>query len=142
MVEGNYCYRSIEFCRFYVYSADWLTLSPFATTDYRPPRSRTLPPARPSKSAVDQLSRVADAVIAGALLALTLLLMVFVAIAIRLDSPGPILEEAACIGRRGRRFRMLQFRTTMYTPDRRTSINRPELPAVGAFLRYSRIDSL
>ena len=54
-------------------------------------RRRTLSP-RPSNSAALSVGRVADAVIAGLSLAVTLPLMIIVAIAIRLDSPGPVFE--------------------------------------------------
>jgi len=87
------------------------------------------------------MSRIADAVVAVLLLTFALPLMIIVAIAIKWDSPGPIFERETCIGRRGRRFRMLQFRTTAYAPDRPIS-GRPELTPVGAVLRYTRIDTL
>ena len=52
-----------------------------------------------------------------------------------------MIEVAACIGRRARRFRPLQFRTTVYAPDQPIS-PRPELTRVGALLRYTWIESL
>jgi lipopolysaccharide/colanic/teichoic acid biosynthesis glycosyltransferase len=97
--------------------------------------------ATPPNNAADQLSRAANALIAAVSLAFTLPLVIIVCIAIRLESPGPVFEGEPCIGRRGRRFRMLEFRTTVYAPDQRTA-SRPELTSVGSFLRYSRIDSL
>jgi len=87
------------------------------------------------------MNRVADALTAGLLLAFALPLIIIAALAIRMDSPGPVIEGEGCIGRRGRRFRMLQFRTTVYAPDQPTS-PRPELTRVGALLRYTRIESL
>ena len=89
------------------------------------------------------MNRVVDAMIPGVLLALTLPLIVVVAIAIRMDSPGPVFDAELCIGRSGRRFRMLQFRTTVYaTSQPKPAWRRPQLTTVGAFLRYTRIDSL
>lgn len=106
-------------------------------------RSRTLSPIRGSKSADDRMSRVADAVIAGVLLALTLPLMIAIATAIRCDSAGPVFERQPCVGRRGRRFNMLQFRTTLIdNNEQRPDWRRPRLTRVGGFLRYSRIESL
>jgi len=91
------------------------------------------------------MSRLADAVIAGVLLAFTAPLMIIVAVAIRLDTPGAVLEDETCMGRGGRRFRILQFRTTTVrrpTDPRLGWALKPEVTRVGAFLRYTRIDSL
>lgn len=102
-----------------------------------------MPPFRPSKSATNQISRLADAVIAGVLLAFTLPLMIIVAVAIRLDSPGPVFARESCIGRRGRRFQMLHFRTTVHEhAELRPGWAKPEVTRVGGFLRYARIDGL
>jgi lipopolysaccharide/colanic/teichoic acid biosynthesis glycosyltransferase len=101
-----------------------------------------LSPTRRCRGATNQMSRLADAVIAGVLLAFTLPLMIIIAIAIRWDSPGPVFERELCVGRRGR-FQMLQFRTTVHARDDapRTWGAQP-LTRVGAFLRYTRIESL
>ena len=89
------------------------------------------------------MSRLADLVIAFAVLAFTLPLMILVAIAIRLDSPGPIFESDTCIGRRGRRFQMLRFRTTVPSTDNlRPAWTQPEDISIGVFLRSTRIDRL
>ena len=101
-----------------------------------------MPPFPPSKSDEDQISRVADVVIAGILLALTLPLIIIVAVAIRMNSPGPVLERKPCIGRRGRRFHLLQFRTTVHRDERRPGWAKPEVTRVGGFLRHTRIDGL
>ena len=103
-----------------------------------------MPPFRLSKSANDQIGRLADAVIAGVLLAFTVPLVIFVAVAIRLESPGPAFEREPCIGRGGRRFQMVQFRTTTHEPIEPRSgwAAKPQVTHVGAFLRYTRIDSL
>jgi lipopolysaccharide/colanic/teichoic acid biosynthesis glycosyltransferase len=102
-----------------------------------------LSPTRRSKSADDQMSRVADAVIAGMLLALTLPLMIAIAIAIRWDSAGPVFEREPCVGCRGRHVNMLQFRTTLIQDDEQhPGWGRSQLTRVGRFLRYSRIESL
>ncbi|MBV9586761.1 MAG: sugar transferase [Alphaproteobacteria bacterium] len=88
------------------------------------------------------MSRVADAVIAGVLLAFTLPLMILLAVAIRFDSPGPVFERELCVGRGGR-FQMLQFRTSVHSPEGlRPTWARRRLTRVGAFLQYTRIDSL
>lgn len=76
-----------------------------------------------------------EIVLAGVLLAFTLPLLLCVALAIKWEGPGPILEKQACIGRGGRRFQMLRFRTTesgqRWIPTR-----------MGEFLRYTRMEDL
>jgi len=47
------------------------------------------------------MSRATEASIAGVLLIFTLPLIIIIAIAIRLDSPGPVFEQETCIGRGG-----------------------------------------
>ncbi len=97
---------------------------------------------RPYDSASDQMKRLIDRVIAGALLALAASLMVLVALAIRLESPGPILVRESCIGLRGRRFQMPKFRTVRYDLDRNLPLwNRKSTP-LGEILRFTRIEAL
>jgi len=89
------------------------------------------------------MSRLADAAIAGMLLGLTFPLMIIVAVAIRVDSPGAVFEREPRIGRAGRRFHVLRFRMTGRSAAPRPGwAVKPELTRVGAFLRYTRIDSL
>ena len=67
---------------------------------------------------LDQMRRSADLIIAGVLLVTALPLMLFVALAIKWESPGPIFERQACISRGGHRFQMLKFRTMVPDPER------------------------
>lgn len=70
----------------------------------------SLPPHRPSRAALI-VKRTADLVVASvALLALAPLLLLIVA-RIRLDSAGPAVYRSECVGRHGRVFAMLKFRT-------------------------------
>jgi len=93
-------------------------------------------------AALDPLRRLADLVIAGVLLAMTWPLLLFVALAIKLEGPGPIFDRRVCIGRGGRRFQMLKFRTMMPDPEHTTPIWARKPTQIGEFLRYSRIESL
>ena len=69
--------------------------------------------------------------------------MIIMDIAIRSGSPGPVFGREACIGRRGWRFQMLQFRKTVaHEPDKPVWAAKPELTRLGAFLRYTRVDGL
>jgi lipopolysaccharide/colanic/teichoic acid biosynthesis glycosyltransferase len=101
-------------------------------------------PARcgPAQGTSNKMRRLGDLVIACLILAITLPLMIFVALAIKRDSPGPILDRQTCIGRGGRRFQMLKFRTTIYDPDHATPAWAQKTTRVGQFLRQTRIDAL
>lgn len=87
------------------------------------------------------MRRLADIVIAGVVLLLTLPLMVGVALAIRLDSPGPVFEREPRLNR-GRRFTLLTFRTTTYDPEGLTPKWLRNTTPIGRLLRYTRIDLL
>src|SRR5437879_4582797 len=87
------------------------------------------------------MKRIGDVVIACALIAFTLPLMMMVALAIKLDSPGPVFSRHNRLGVRGRQIRALKFRTTARTPQR-TRRQNAQLTRVGWFLHYTRIDDL
>jgi lipopolysaccharide/colanic/teichoic acid biosynthesis glycosyltransferase len=93
-------------------------------------------------SAADQMRRLIDVVVAGALLALAAPLMLLVALTIRAESPGPVLVRGSCIGVRGRRFQMLKFRTVRHDPDRSAPLWSRKPTPLGAVLRLTRIDAL
>jgi lipopolysaccharide/colanic/teichoic acid biosynthesis glycosyltransferase len=90
----------------------------------------------------DQIGRLADMAIAGALLAVTSTLMLIVALAIKWESPGPILHRQTCIGRGGRRFQMLKFRTVVHDREHMKPMWARNTTQVGQFLRLTRIDAL
>jgi lipopolysaccharide/colanic/teichoic acid biosynthesis glycosyltransferase len=81
-------------------------------------------------------------VIACVLLAITSALMIIVALAIKLQSAGPVLERRECIGRGGRHFQRLRFRTTTHDPRHATPAWARQTTQVGLFLRHARIDDL
>jgi putative colanic acid biosynthesis UDP-glucose lipid carrier transferase len=89
-----------------------------------------------------QMRRLADLVVACVVLAATLPLALLVALAIKCEGPGPILERQTCIGRGGRRFEMLKFRTTVADRDHNVPIWTRKTTQVGHFLRSTRIESL
>jgi lipopolysaccharide/colanic/teichoic acid biosynthesis glycosyltransferase len=92
--------------------------------------------------ALDQVRRLFDVVIALPLLTFTAPLMVFAALAIKIETPGPILVKEACIGLGGRRFRMLRFRTVVHDPDGTVPNWARKATPVGEFLRYTRIEAI
>ncbi len=63
------------------------------------------------------VKRVFDISISAMTLILTLPLLGLIALAIRLDSPGPILYRQERVGENGRLFKMLKFRTMIINAD-------------------------
>ena len=64
---------------------------------------------------------------------------------IRLDSSGPALFRQERIGRRGRKFVCLKFRTMQYAPDAgfaQATREDPRITRVGRFLRKTNLDEL
>ena len=86
------------------------------------------------------VARIGDFLIAVVFISLTLPLMVIVAIAIKLDSPGPTLSKQEQLGSQGNHFQMLNFRTESHVPQGWNE--PPQLTRIGAFLYWTRIDSL
>ena len=72
--------------------------------------------------------------------------MAFIAVWIKLDSPGPVLYRQERITRYGKRFLIHKFRTMVANADRRgTSVtveNDSRITKVGSKLRRLRIDEL
>ena len=91
---------------------------------------------------IDRPSRLGDLALASMLLVLTLPLMLFVGLAIRYDSPGPVLVRHAAVGRDGRRFDVLRFRTAEYEPNERAAARTQKATQLGQFLRETGIEAL
>src|SRR3981081_3958361 len=73
--------------------------------------------ARSGRRRSRQMKRLGDIVIACLLLAITSPLMLIVALAIKLEGGGPVLDRQRCIGCSGRRFELLKFRTFAQGPE-------------------------
>lgn len=89
--------------------------------------------------------RVFDIVFSVAAIVVAFPLMLLIAIAIKLTSPGPVLFTQERVGIQGTRFKMLKFRS-MYVNDRcdthHTSVGDPRITPVGTFLRKTSLDEL
>ncbi len=88
-----------------------------------------------------------DIVVALLMLASHAPLLLLVAIAIKLDSPGPVLFRQRRIGLHGRPFELLKFRTMHDRPSdrgrlRQTCPHDPRVTRVGALLRHTSFDEL
>jgi O-antigen biosynthesis protein WbqP len=90
--------------------------------------------------------RLADVVVAAALLAVLAIPLLVVALLIRRDSPGPALFRQRRIGRGSSEFTILKFRTmTVGTPDLASDLMGPgssRVTALGRMLRRTSIDEL
>lgn len=93
------------------------------------------------------LSRLGGFSLALALALLTAPLMLIVALAIRLSSPGPVFYVQERVGLRGRRFRLYKFRSMRADAEQKTgavwaAADDPRITPVGRWLRRFRIDEL
>jgi exopolysaccharide biosynthesis polyprenyl glycosylphosphotransferase len=102
------------------------------------------------------LKRTFDIVVAGVALVVLLPLMAAIAIAIKLSSRGSVVFRQTRIGRNGRDFQMLKFRTMVIGADERKHelleyneasplfkiANDPRTTPLGRFLRRQSLDEL
>lgn len=89
--------------------------------------------------------RLFDLIAAGLGLALLALPGLLVALAIQLDSPGPVFFRQERVGRGGRLFRIHKFRTMRVDAERQGQLTvgaDARITRVGAFLRAHRLDEL
>ena len=101
--------------------------------------------------ATGRAKRVFDLVLAGAGLLLTLPLFPLIALAIKLESPGPVFFKQLRVGKalpnRVELFNMIKFRTMMNDAERLSGATwarkkDPRITRVGNFLRKTRLDEL
>ena len=93
------------------------------------------------------IKRGLDILLGSAVLAATAPLMLLIAIAIKLDTPGPAIFSQERVGFRGRRFMVHKFRSMRMDAERHTGPmwakeNDDRVTRIGAFLRKCRLDEL
>ena len=103
------------------------------------------------------IKRILDIVLSAIALLVLSPILIAIAIAVRLDSPGPIIYKARRVGRKGRTFHCMKFRTMVVNADalkaslqsqnERDGIlfkmtNDPRITRVGRFLRKYSLDEL
>jgi len=98
-------------------------------------------------SGFDRVQRVIDLTIACAAAVVVAPLMALIAIAIRLDSRGPALLRQTRVGRHGRDFELLKFRTMVVGAHTMgdgwlVAERDPRITRVGHFLRRWSLDEL
>lgn len=90
--------------------------------------------------------RVLSVVIALVGLVLSLPLLPLIMLIIRLDSPGPILYRQRRVGKGGRTFDVIKFRTMRQDAEKSgpqwAGANDPRVTRIGRFLRSSRLDEI
>ncbi|NYG32334.1 sugar transferase [Sphaerotilus montanus] len=90
--------------------------------------------------------RLFDLLLSSLGLAVLALPLALVALAIKLDSPGPVFYRQVRVGLRGREFRIHKFRTMAHDPgDRGPQLTvglDARITRVGAFLRRTKLDEL
>jgi len=92
------------------------------------------------------LKRAMDIVIsAGALLVIWPVLLL-IAVAIKIDDPGPVFYRQVRVGRGGKEFRIYKFRTMVVDADKKglaITVGRDNrITRMGAFLRKTKLDEL
>ncbi len=93
------------------------------------------------------LKRLADVIVSALGLVLLLALLPFLALAIYLESPGPIFYSQKRIGRAGRTFELIKLRSMVPHAEqdgqpRWAGRNDRRVTRVGRFLRRTRLDEL
>jgi len=113
----------------------------FGAPDRKPRKDAEAP-----RVAARAAKRAFDLVVAGAAIAALAPVMAGIALAIRLDSPGPVLFRQTRGGLHGRPFRMYKFRS-MRVIEKDAEVEQAHLhdnrvTRVGAFLRRTSLDEL
>ena len=92
------------------------------------------------------VKRVLDTILVLAGLIVTAPLFLFIALAIKLDSPGPIFYSGSRIGKDGKPFPMYKFRSMVSDADAvggaSTAGDDPRLTRVGKLLKKFQLDEL
>ena len=95
-----------------------------------------------------QLKRGFDLVVSSSALALLSPVLLLIAVAIRLTSPGPVLFLQDRYGLDGQRFRLIKFRSMRCQEEgdqpglRQATRHDPRITALGSFLRRTSLDEL
>ncbi len=91
--------------------------------------------------AYEFLKRVADIAAAIVLGAITIVLFPFIALAVKLSSPGPVLKRQARIGKSGKPYTHYKFRTMRETVENKwLDEDHARITPIGHFLRRTHID--
>jgi sugar transferase (PEP-CTERM system associated) len=99
-----------------------------------------------SREYVQKIKRIFDFVFSGILLILSLPLVVLTALAIRVDSRGPVFYKQTRIGKGGNPFTVFKFRSMCHNAEETgakwAQRRDPRVTRVGKWIRIFRIDEL
>ena len=99
-----------------------------------------------SRGYVQRAKRIFDVIFSALLLLVASPWMVITAIAIRLDSKGPLLYKQQRVGKRCRIFSVYKFRSMTYNAEEQGAIwaqeKDPRVTRVGRIIRFCRIDEI
>ena len=92
------------------------------------------------------LKRAMDIVISGGALLVLWPVLVLIALAIKIDDPGPVFYRQVRVGRNGREFRIYKFRTMVVDADKKglaITVGRDNrITRMGRILRKTKLDEL
>ena len=92
------------------------------------------------------MKRAFDVVCAVSGLILLFPVIAGVALAVKVNSPGPVFFRGARIGKGGKKFAMFKFRTMVKNADKKggpsTAADDPRLTGIGNFLKRYQLDEL
>ena len=92
------------------------------------------------------LKRLMDIVVSGGALLVIWPVLLIVALAIKIDDPGPVFYRQVRVGRGGKTFRIFKFRTMVVDADKKglaITVGRDNrITRVGAILRKTKLDEL
>jgi len=92
------------------------------------------------------LKRLMDIVISGGALLVIWPVLVLIALAIKIDDPGPVFYRQVRVGRGGKEFRIYKFRTMVVDADKKglaITVGRDNrITRMGALLRKTKLDEL
>jgi len=92
------------------------------------------------------LKRLMDIVISGCALAVIWPVLLLIALAIKIDDPGPVFYRQVRVGKNGKEFRIYKFRTMVVDADKKglqITVGRDNrITRMGAFLRKTKLDEL
>ena len=92
------------------------------------------------------LKRAMDIVISGCALLVIWPVLVLIALAIKIDDPGPVFYRQVRVGRNGKEFRIYKFRTMVVDADKKglaITVGRDNrITRMGHLLRKTKLDEL
>ena len=92
------------------------------------------------------LKRLMDIAVSGCALAVLWPVLLLIALAIKIDDPGPVFYRQVRVGRNGKTFCIFKFRTMVVDADKKglsITVGRDSrITRMGAFLRKTKLDEL